>query len=275
MDYQEMADRYIDAWNRRSVADLLRLMTPDATYHDAFWGESCSGRDLVRYLDTSFKEDAGFYQQDEEIITTPSGFVFRYLSFDQQNPKRRKLRFKGVDVITLDHGLIAGVSDIYCDTDTVQLLEFATRIEKRRLESNVATLGLSAKTAGRIKRRLAELGENTTIFIDSSLTARRLADRVGCPVVHLIHVLETEKDTNFRQLVDGHRVSFATSLLLARPGASIDLEKIASLSGFKHVEDLDKGFQSILGMTAADYLRHSDQQSDCSHQEDSASQNIS
>jgi methylphosphotriester-DNA--protein-cysteine methyltransferase len=85
-------------------------------------------------------------------------------------------------------------------------------------------------------------------------------------------VLETEKDTNFRQLVDGHRVSFATSLLLARPGASIDLEKIASLSGFKHVEDLDEGFQSILGMTAADYLRHSDQQSDCQRQEDSANQ---
>lgn len=275
MDYQEIVDRYIDAWNRRSVADLLSLMTPDATYHDAYWGETCSGRDLVRYLDTNFKEDTRFYQQDEEIITTPTGFVFRYLAFDQQNAKRRKLRFKGVDVITLVDGLITGVSDIYCDTDSVQLLEVSSRIEKRRLESNVATLGLSAKASGRIKRRLAELGENTSVFMDSSLTARRLADRVVCTVAHLIHVLEAEKGINFREFVDQHRVSFATTLLVAGPDGTIDFEKIASLSGFNDVDDLDEAFQSILGMTAAEHSRRPDRQSDCQRQEDPASQILS
>ena len=33
MDKQELVDRLVDSWNRKAVADILRLMSSEATYH--------------------------------------------------------------------------------------------------------------------------------------------------------------------------------------------------------------------------------------------------
>ena len=269
MDLQELVDRLIDAWNRNSVADILRLMSPDATYHDAFWGETCSGRDLVRYLDTELAGRIHWYEQDGDLIDTPGGVIFCYSAFDCRSPRRRELLYKGAEIITLTNGLITGISDFYCDPDPELLQEIATRIEIRRNESNVAPLGLSAKTSGFIKRRLLELGENTTIFLQPDLSPRQLADRVGCTVAHLVHVLEKEKETTFRRFVDDWRVRFAAGILAEAPDNSINLEQIASQSGFKTIEDFNQAFQLTFEMSVEEYSRPSAQQWDGQRTDDS------
>ena len=270
MDKQELADQLIDAWNRGAVADILRLMHSEATYHDAFWGETCSGCDLVRYLDTELSWDLRWYERDGEVIDTPDGVIVCYSAFDSGNPKRRKLLYKGAEVISLADELITGISDFYCHVDPVQLREIATGIENRRKEANVARFGLSAKKSGFIKRRLAELADNTTIFLEPELNPRQLADRVGCTVAHLCHVLEEEKETTFGQFVNERRVNFAATLLAEVSGSDINTGQIASQSGFENVEDFDEAFQTSFGMSATAYSRHAAQQTDCPEPEEPA-----
>jgi len=258
MDHQEILDRYIKAWNQGAVAQILRLMDPQAWYHERFWGETCTGRDLVRYFDTIFATDRCWYELDEALITTPTGFIFRYLAYDRSQPRKRKLIYKGAEVVTVADGLITGISDFYCDPNPVQLLEVATRIEERRQASNVARLGLSGKISGHIKRRLSELGDHTTIFLESDLNPSQLADRIGCTVSHLFHVLEEEKETTFRKFVNDWRIHFAATLLTETPERSINIGQIASQSGFANLDEFEMAFQSVFGMSAAEYASQND-----------------
>lgn len=269
MSHQDLLDRYMDAWNRKAVADVLKLMDPQASYHDAFWGETCSGSDLVRYFDISFSADTRWYEQDGELISTPTGFIFQYLAFDRQNPGKRKLLYRGAEVVTLEDGIITGISDFYCDPDPVQLLEVATYIEKRRSKSDVAQLGMSAKTAGYIKRRLAELGENTSAFLDPSLSVRQLADRVGCTVSHLHKVLEEGENTSFGQFLNDYRVRYAASILAEGSGDTINIGLIASNSGFRQIDEFEESFQTTFGMSAEQYSVQALQQRDCQRVDDS------
>ena len=258
MAKQALIDALIDAWNRRSVADVLKLMDPQGTYHDAFWGETCSGRDLVRYFDVQFAQETLWYEQDGDLIELPHGAVFRYFAYDRQHPRRRRLVYRGAEVVTVRDGLITGISDFYCDPDPVELAEMAMQIERRRDESKVAQLGLSEKTSGFIRRRLRELSTNTTVFIDPDLTARQLADRIGCTVAHLIHVLEEELGTSFPDYVRTRRANFAATLVAEGAEDAFSLELIASQSGFADDGELEAAFEAVYHRTVGEFRAQSD-----------------
>ena len=57
MDIDELVEKYINAWNRSDVSGLLDLMHPGAAYHDAFWAETCVGRDLALYFRDAMEEE--------------------------------------------------------------------------------------------------------------------------------------------------------------------------------------------------------------------------
>ena len=147
------------------------------------------------------------------------------------------------------------ISDHYCDPDPVELIEIAKRAEKFHSGANVAKLGLSAKTSGRIQRRLAELVGSESILLDPTVTVTQLADYVGCSVMHLFHVLEEEKETTFIQYVNECRARYATTLLVDMSNGTVDLRNIAQRSGFESVEELNSAFQSTFGTTAEEYLQ--------------------
>ena len=78
------------------------------------------------------------------------------------------MKYQGAEIVTVVNGIITGISDIYCNPDPVELLEVASKIEEQRSHSDVARLGLSARTSGYIKRRLTELGEQLhTLLLDA------------------------------------------------------------------------------------------------------------
>lgn len=262
MDHRELVDQLLDAWNRRAVADVLRLMDPQGSYYDGFWGESCSGRDLVRYFDTNFAGDSSWYEIEGELIDTPTGIVFRYGAYDRRNPETRKLQYHGAEILSVTDGIITSISDIYCDPDPVQLSLVADRMEERRKESRVAQLGLSARKTGAIVRRLSELADSTTVFLDPDLTARQLAEHADCTVAHLFHVLEIEKKSTFNQFVNAHRANYSASLLAETSDSADNIEQIALQSGFQDRETFDVVFQSIFGMSAEEYTQKIDQTAD-------------
>jgi AraC-like DNA-binding protein len=255
MGREELAERYFTAWNNKDVSGLLKLMHPQGSYYDAFWGEICSGSDLSKYFGTNFAIDTRWYRPDDDIIATPNGMVIRYVAFDRDDPEGLEPILNGAEVITMFDGLIMTVSDFYCDPDTVELVEIAKLAENQHGRLNIAPLGLSAKSSAHIKRRLAELASANTVFLDPALTVTKLADIVGCSVMHLFHILEEEKQTSFLQFVDECRARYATTLLTDVPNDAIRIEQVVEQSGFESVEALNRAFQATFGLSGLEYAQ--------------------
>ena len=252
---ENIARRYLASWNAGDVSGLLRIMHPQASYRDVFWGETCSGRDLPKYLRSSFEDERFWYRSDGDFVVTPSGLVIRYLAFDRDDHEGIAPLFNGAEVLTITDGLIMSVSDYYCDPDPIQLLEIANLAEEQHGRWNVAPLGLSARVSGHIRRQLAELSVKSRVYLDPSLTVTRLADHIDCSVMHLFHVLEVEKGTTFLKFVDECRVRHATTLLADTRGGEISIEEITQQSGFASVEEFNAAFLSTFGVSAAEYAQ--------------------
>lgn len=255
MNRDKIAAKYVEAWNNRDLDALLALFHPQASYHNAFWAETCSGSDLEKYFEASLAEDRGWYAQNGELLPTANGFVLRYFIYDQDDPDRKAPLSTGVEIITLSHDLIMTVSDYYCESDPTYLVEAAALTEALHGSLNVVPMGLSTRTSVRIRRRLTELANEMTVFLDPSLTVTRLADHISCSVMHLFHVLEEEKNTTFNQFVGECRARFASTLLVDQPARSISLARVADLSGFESIADLDHAFETTFNVSIDEYVR--------------------
>ena len=256
MGHKKLIDRYLAAWHEKDVSGLIKLMDPQGSYYDAFWGETCSGDNLQKYFEDSFALESYWYRVDEEPISTPNGVIFRYVVFDQDDPEGLKPLFNGAEILSLSDGLIMTISDYYCDPNRVDLIELASLAEKQHSRANIAPLGLSAKVSGRIVRRLKELATDMKVFLDPSLTVTQLADHVGCSVMHLFHVLEEKEDTSFLQYVFECRARYAATLLESAPNGDIDLHQVAEQSGFETVAEFRNAFRLTFGLSAKEYRKN-------------------
>jgi len=261
MDRAEVIERYLAAWGKKDVPGLLKLMHPQASYYDAFWGEVCSGSDLSDYLENSFEYETYTYKPDDELISTQNGLIIRYDAFDRNDTEGLVPIFNGAEVITFSGDMIMTISDYYCDPNRIDLIEIASLAEMQHSRSHVAPLGLSAKISGRIKQRLQALATDMETFLDPALTVAQLADHVGCSVMHLFHVLEEELETSFLQFAYECRARYATTLMANMSNSHIGFDQIAKQSGFETVAEFRNAFQFTFGQSADEYLLKSTERS--------------
>lgn len=254
MDRTELVDRYFLAWNEANLPDLLRLLHPQASYYDAFWGETCSGGDLSKYLAANLELESRWYKQDDDIIVTPNGMVVRYVVFDNSDTDGHKPLFSGAEVFTLSSDVIMTVSDYYCDRSAADLVAVAALAEGQHGRANAVQRGLGAKSSNRIEQRLAKLAREFTVFLDPSLTVTKLAASVDCAVMHLFHVLEERKQTTFLEFVNECRARYASTLLVDRPNGEIRFDQISEQSGFESIADFRKAFDATFGVSPDEYL---------------------
>ena len=81
-DIRELAKKYFHAWNSRDLQAMVALLHPQASYHDAFWGEACAGSDLRKFLEAEFETEGRWYRLDPNIIPTRSGMIAQYAAYD-------------------------------------------------------------------------------------------------------------------------------------------------------------------------------------------------
>ncbi len=254
MDRKELVDRYYLAWNEANLPDLLGLMHPQASYYDAFWGETCSGPDLAKYFGADFELESRCYVADDDIVVTANGMVARYVAFDHDDPDRLKPLFNGAEVITLSGDLIMTISDFYCDPNTTDLIAIAALAEGQHGRANTVQRGLGAKLSNRIERRLAKLAREFTVFLDPSLTVTKLADAVNCTVMQLFHILEEQKQTTFLEFVNECRARFASTLLVETRSENLGFDQIAAQSGFESAAVFRTAFQATFGVGPDEYM---------------------
>lgn len=255
MDRQELADRYVAGWNEKKTRDILRLMHPQGTYHDTFWGETVSSDDLPAYLNACFSAECRFYRVDSDVVPTQDGMVVPYTAFNCDDDELSMPLFNGAEIFTIADGLIKTVTDFYCDPNPLDLIAVANDAPKRHTRAMIVPLGLSARNSSQIKRKLADLMSDMTVLRNPKLTVTTLAEHIGCSVMHLFHVLEQEKKTTFVDFLAESRARYATSLLLDSPGTDLDLRRIAKQSGFATLQEFNHAFATTFSMSAEHYLQ--------------------
>lgn len=218
MNIGRIVERYIAAWNQGDVDDLLALMHKGAAYYDAFWMETCVGRDLPQYFQDIFDDEPFWYQQLGDLITTESGVVFRYRTYDRADTDLGEPIYDGAEVLNLRDGLILTVSDFYCDPRRSSLQEVATLAATRHGVASHTRSGLGAARFLHLKARLAAVVDADQARSRSSLTLSQLADQIGCPVNQLLKVIDAEYGTKLSEL-SGHcgRI-LATDVIPAKTG---------------------------------------------------------
>lgn len=255
MNIEELIRRYIDAWNARDLDSILELMHPGAAYYDAFWMETCVGRDLADYLRDSMDSDDQWYVLVDDIITTEHGAVFRYHAHDYSTGTIGDVTFNGAEILKIHNDKILTVSNIYCSPSESELRELAELTAARHGLTRHANDGLTALSVARIEKRLAACLDDDRIYLDPDMTAKRAAELIGCTKEQLRTVVKSRFRTKFRNLLDWHRVEYAKQLLLEDVDKPRLIDEIAAQSGFRTVKKFRDTFAEIVGATPRAYRR--------------------
>jgi AraC-like DNA-binding protein len=255
MDIEKLVERYIDAWNRQDIAGILELIHSGAAFYDAFWMETCVGKDLPRYLQDSLEEESHCYQRIGEVIPVDDGVVFRYSAHEQSGPTIGPVVYYGAEVLIVLDNKILTVSDYYCNPDRTALEEVAELAAKRHGLASHTKSGLGAMKALRIKAALSTAIEHDKTYRDSSLTLSRLAEKIGCPVDYLSQVIDDEFGADFDAFLINHRIRYARELLQEKPDDPSHVKYVASKAGFESLEEFYEAFSSFFGTTVEEFRR--------------------
>lgn len=247
MEIEILVKRYLDAWNRQDVDGVLALMHEGAAYYDAFWRESCVGRDLIRYLNDAFVDYTYLFRQIGTTIVTDSGAVLRYGAFDSGDPNSDESIFNGVEVLTIRDGKILTVSNHYCDPRRSSVLELAELEAARHGESRYAKSGLASKRLLKIKHTLCDLMHKDKLFLNPLLTPAQLADQIGCSIDHLLQVMNVERRSDFQDCLNRHRIEYARDHLMEELDDNNDLSDVAVQAGFASIDDFNAAFKKLSG----------------------------
>lgn len=261
MDRDGVVRKYIDAWNELDLGGLLALMHAGAAYYDAFWVETCVGRDLARYFRDAMDEEPYWYQQVGDTLCTDTGVVYRYSAHDRSSSIVDEPILYGADVLSIRDGKILTVTDIYCSPDLSDLEEIAVLAEKRHGLPRHADSGLSARKTARIKAYLSTSLDDEKVYLDPDITMSELADKIGCTLNQLTSVIENQFGSNFGRFLDARRVEYAKGLLENAADSPDILRRVAMSSGFKTVGEFSKKFVDIIGVAPADFYRQKRQAS--------------
>lgn len=213
MDRRELVLRYLDAWNRRDVAEVLELFHPGAAVYDGLWRESCMGAFLPKYVRESLEEDEYWYKITGDLISFAEGVIYRYAGHDWYGSRIGEKRFEGAEVMTIRDDKIVTLSNHYFDPDPKVLLEIANLSVVRHGEPAFVSSGHSGYKQVHIKQRLRRIIDDESIELDRTLTVTGLAQEIRCNVDHLLRLVEDELGTDTRDFVDHEDERFAYELL--------------------------------------------------------------
>jgi AraC-like DNA-binding protein len=256
MELDKLVQAYFDAWNAHDTAALLAFFHKDASYHDAFWMETCMAEDLAQYLDDSFDLEQYWYQQSGALITVGDGVVFRYSAHDQTDKANGPAVFTGAIVFVFRDNKIFSVSDVYCNPNPAALKELARWSMRHHGRLRNMRFGLPAVMATQYRDKLSALMEQDRVFLDPNLTLSEVANRLGCSVDHLTEVVTTEFGASFYSFLDRYRATYAKDLLMKESTDPDYLYEVAAQSGFRSVERFNRAFKNIFRVRPADFHPH-------------------
>lgn len=254
MNAAEIVRKYVDAWNRQDVAGLLELMHTGAAYYDAFWMETCVGRDLALYFQDSINEEPYWFEQIGEAIITENGVTYRYSAHDRAAATIGEPILYGAEILVIKDDKILTVTDIYCSPVRSDLMAVAELAAQRHGLTSHINDGLGAQKAARIKAGLSVSIEQDKVYLDPDITMTQLAEVVGCTLDQLSAILESHFGASYVEFMDAQRVDYAKELLANSPDEPDVVQKVAISSGFTSESAFRKRFSEFVGITPREFF---------------------
>jgi steroid delta-isomerase-like uncharacterized protein len=109
---------FATAFNRNDVDALLACFTPDASYHDNFFGEHRGQVALRAMFERMFREGRDYQWDMEQVVENAeraaAEWTFGYVVTDAlPRSAGRKVRFRGMSVFELQAGKIAAYREYF------------------------------------------------------------------------------------------------------------------------------------------------------------------
>ena len=259
MNKNEIIRKYIDAWNQQDVMGILDLMHAGAAYYDAFWMETCVGRDLEKYLRDAMNEEPFWYQQVGDAIESDNCVVFRYSAHRRKDRTISDPIHFGAEILCFQDDKIVTITDLYCNTDRESLEEVAELVQGRHGLPAYANDGLGALKEARIKTNLSARIDEAHIFLDPDITVSELAQIIGCTLDQLSVVIQKHFGTTSEAFIDSQKIKYAKELLKTSPDNPDTLENVATSAGFRSAREFRQKFAEIVGVTPTNYCHQQKQ----------------
>ncbi|MFN8335453.1 MAG: helix-turn-helix domain-containing protein [Cyclobacteriaceae bacterium] len=115
------------------------------------------------------------------------------------------------------------------------------------------TSGLSNEIRQKYVRQIDNALVEKKLFADQEITLSSFAERLAIPAHHLSQVFGQDMGTNFKELINRHRVEEAKALLVLEENRLVKIEVIAFRAGFKSISTFNTSFKKITGLRPKDY----------------------
>lgn len=104
---------------------------------------------------------------------------------------------------------------------------------------------------------LIQLMDSEKLFLDSRLSIKTVADKLGMSVNHLSQVINQQSGKNFFRFINEYRVDEAKKLLLDQSNQKYTILAIAYDCGFNSKSSFNTIFKQYTGKTPSDYIENS------------------
>ena len=191
-DWEDLIDRYVDAHNKRDIDALCALTAPGVAYYDAFWRESCVGRDFRQYTQDWLSTDVFTYSRNGPAVVNGDGAAFRYTAIDPGQANPHEALYTGAEILTVAHGKIVTISDYYFDPSQEALEEVIASSATRHGQATYATHGFGTARKSELRKRLREMIDRGALTPQTDLTVMELAASIGCTPSQLLELATVE-----------------------------------------------------------------------------------
>ena len=104
---------------------------------------------------------------------------------------------------------------------------------------------------------LIQLMDSEKLFLDSRLSIKTVADKLGISVNHLSQVINQQSGKNFFKFINEYRVEGAKKLLLDQSNKKYTILAIAYDCGFNSKSSFNTIFKQYTGKTPSDFMENS------------------
>jgi len=104
---------------------------------------------------------------------------------------------------------------------------------------------------------LIQLMDSEKLFLDSRLSIKTVADKLGMSVNHLSQVINQQSGKNFFKFINEYRVEAAKKLLLDHSSQKYTILAIAYDCGFNSKSSFNTIFKQYTGKTPSDFIENS------------------
>jgi len=139
--------------------------------------------------------------------------------------------------------------------DTRQIIE-PEKTEDSQTNSKYIKSGLQDNVANDYYSSLIQLIESEKLFLDSKLSIKTVADKLGIKVNHLSQVINQKSGKNFFKFINDYRVEEAKKLLSSPANQKFTILAIAYDCGFNSKSSFNTIFKEYTGQTPSDFIRN-------------------